>query len=227
MSIKEDINSKIRVMKYRFIEKNNIKVSISSKIRRRVIFEGKNRVGQDTVLSDTFMGYGSYVGDYSNISNCKVGKFCSIGNGVKHEAGSHPTNFVSSHPAFYSVNHSCGLGLVSRDKFEESVYLEDRYQVIIENDVWIGSNVTILDGIIIGNGAVIAAGAVVTKDVSPYAIVGGVPAKEIKYRFSQDVIAKLEKSRWWEKDNEWIKSHADYFSDVDKFLEILEREEHE
>lgn len=225
MSIKEDAKSKIRAIRYRLFEKKNIKVAMSSKIRDGVMLEGKNRIGQDTVLSDTYMGYGSYVGDYSNLSNCKIGRFCSIGNGVKHESGSHPTNYVSSHPAFYSVNHSCGLGFVSSDKYKESRYLLDCYQVIIENDVWIGSNVTILDDVTIGNGAVIAAGAIVTKNVPPYAIVGGVPAKVIKYRFDKEIIDKLEKSRWWEKDISWLKAHAETFSEVDNFFEVIEQKE--
>ena len=227
MSIKENIKSKIRVLKYRFFEKNNIKVAFSSKIRSKVVLEGKNRIGQDTILSDTYMGFGSYVGDYSNLSNCKIGKFCSIGNGVKHEAGVHPINHVSTHPAFYSVNHSCGLGFVTQDKFEESLFIDGCYQVIIENDVWIGSNVTILDGVTIGNGAIVAAGAVVTKDVPPYAIVGGVPAKEIKYRFDRETIDKLEKSNWWDKELSWIRAHAEEFSEINVFLKSLEREKHE
>ena len=227
MSIKADIKSKIRVLKYYISERNNIKLALTTKIRDGVHFEGKNRVGQDTILSDTFMGFGSYVGDESNLSSCKIGKFCSIGNGVKHESGAHPINHVSTHPAFYSVNHSCGFGFVEKDKFEESVFIDECYQVVIENDVWIGSNVTILDGVTIGNGAIVAAGAVVTKDIPPYAIVGGVPAKEIKYRFDRETIDKLEKSNWWDKELSWIRAHAEKFSEINVFLKSLEREKHE
>ena len=91
--------------------------------------------------------------------------------------------------------------------------------VTIGNDVWIGANVCILPGISIGDGAVLAAGAVITKDVPPYAIVGGVPAKVIKYRFSEDIIKKLLKIKWWNWEEEKVKKNKDLFYDPVKFVE--------
>lgn len=93
---------------------------------------------------------------------------------------------------------------------------------IIGNDVWIGANAIILQGVTIGDGAIIAAGAVVTKDVPPYAIVGGVPAKVIKYRFSDEVILKLLQIKWWDKPEEWIIQKLEKFTDVSGFVKFVE-----
>ena len=87
--------------------------------------------------------------------------------------------------------------------------------ITIGNDVWIGQDVNIISGIEIGNGAIIASGAVVTKSVLPYSIVGGVPAKHIKFRFSESKIEFLQKFSWWEKDCEWLVSNLSEFSDIE------------
>ena len=88
--------------------------------------------------------------------------------------------------------------------------------VVIGNNVWIGDKATILPGVSIGDGAVIAANAVVTKDVPPYAIVGGVPAKVIGYRYDEDTIDFLLKVKWWNKDKKWFKEHWELLCDIDK-----------
>lgn len=222
MGLKNKICSYTQILRYKFIEKGKVQVSFSSKIGENVLFEGKNSVGADTVLSNTYLGYGSYVCDNSNVSNCKIGRFCSISNHVLRVSGSHPTDFVTTHPAFYSKEHPCGLSYVCEDKYAEKTYLEGSYQVKIENDVWIGTGATLFDGVTIGNGAIIAAGAVVNKDVPPYAIVGGVPAKVIRYRFPEEVIEKLEKSCWWKKDENWLKKNAEKFLDLGNFFALLE-----
>lgn len=142
------------------------------------------------VLS-TKIGEYSYVSKNSVVSHAVIGRFVSIGPNVKIGMGIHPTKFISTSPIFYSVSNPLRVKLVKQTTVEE--YRE----TIIGNDVWIGVDAIIIDGVKIGNGAVVGANSVVTKDVPPYAIVGGVPARILKYRFDRDIIDILEKKKWW------------------------------
>jgi acetyltransferase-like isoleucine patch superfamily enzyme len=156
----------------------------------------------------------TYIGRNSYITNTNIAKFCSIGPNFCSSPGIHPINGISTSPIFYSNNPPVGRHISSKNNFVESK------KVTIGNDVYIGANVTILDGITIGDGAIIGAGAVVTKNVEPYAIVGGVPAKLIKYRFEKEIINKLLKVQWWDFDEDKLLLVDDYFFDIEKFLEI-------
>ena len=98
--------------------------------------------------------------------------------------------------------------------------MDGRYAKI-GNDVWIGEDVKIIGGVTIGDGAIVATGATVTKDVPPYAIVGGVPAKVIRYRFDMPTIDFLLKDKWWDKPVDWIKSYAQEFKHIDLYKEKL------
>lgn len=184
------------------------------------IFVDKNTIiGKNVVLFDNVtvensdIGNNTFVQKNSSINNCTIGKYCSIATNVFVGIGNHPTDHVSTHPSFYSNTLPIVKTYVSNNKFK---FYEP---VVIGNDVWVGQNVLILDGIKIGNGAIIAAGAVVTKNVAPYEIVGGVPAKNIRYRFSPDVIERLEKLSWWDRPDQWLKENAVFFSDPITFLE--------
>ena len=139
------------------------------------------------------------------INNVVIGRYCSIGFGFKAGLGIHPTNFISTSPIFYSSSNWFETNLTFNQYFDEYK------RTFIGNDVWIGANVLINDGICIGDGAIIGAGAVVTKDVPGYSIVGGVPAKVISYRHSEEVIDFIKKCDWWNKDLDWIKNNLDYF----------------
>jgi acetyltransferase-like isoleucine patch superfamily enzyme len=198
------------------------------------LFEIKNkskhiRIGYNTIIVNSKIGlYNTfydnieivdcdiddfvYISYGSKIANTKIGKFCSIGPDCKIGLGKHPTNFVSTFPAFFSTRKQCQVAFVNKNYFEEI------QKIIIGNDVWIGANAIIMDGVNIEDGAIIAAGAIVTKDVQPYSIVAGIPAKEIRKRFSNEDVNKLLKIKWWERDLKWLKENADSFNDPDKFI---------
>lgn len=140
-------------------------------------------------------------------------------------SGVHPITrpFVTTSPFFYSSKGQNGHRLYDKSLIEEVRYADEsrRYSVVIKNDCWIGYGAYLINGVTIGNGAIVLAGAVVTKDVPPYAIVGGVPAKVIKYRYDEETIDLLLKSKWWEKDIEWLTLNKELFVDLDLFVKYF------
>lgn len=169
----------------------------------------------DVVLEHVRLGDFTYVANGSLLAHVTCGKFCSIGPGVKIGLGIHPTEFVSTHPIFYSRRRQAQASWSTEPTFTETA------ETTIGHDVWIGANAVLRDGIAVGHGAIIGAGAVVTKDVAPYAIVGGVPAKLIRYRFAPESIAALLNSAWWDRDRSWLQQNYRAFQHVEEFLRLV------
>lgn len=208
-----------RYLEYRFKRESMHKGVIFAKsgiAGRECELEGNNYVAGE--IYNCALGYGSYVHKNSVLTNVKIGRFSAIGENVNIRLFQHPTHMVSISPCFYRKQHTLRT-FVDQDYYEDLKNDDNGYSVTIGNDVWIGQGVSIKSGVIIGDGAVIGAGAVVTKNVEPYAIVGGVPAKLIRYRFSTEQIDALLKIQWWNKDVKWFEENGNLFVDIDKFID--------
>lgn len=178
-------------------------------------FGNRNTLAAGVELNDSSLGDFTYLGENSRVSQTTIGKFTCIGPDVIVNLGNHPTkNFVSIHPAFFSTSRQSGIAFVSENNFAEYESCK------IGNDVWIGARAVILSGVFIGDGAIVGAGAVVTKDVPAYAIVAGVPATVLRYRFKPDQIELLSTFKWWDRDINWLQNNVRSFQDIEEFVRI-------
>lgn len=184
-------------------------------------FEGNNFIGGR--IHNSYVGYGTYiVGESGYVNDCKIGKFCSIASNCHIGLGNHPLDMVSTSPLFSSSHTLLPQPLMIQSIPVEEKSIEDtRYKVVIGNDVWLGYNVCVKEGVTIGDGAVIGAKALVTKDIPPYAIAVGIPARVVKYRFTDEEIQKLLATKWWDKDLKWIQNNICSFQNINAFLDIL------
>lgn len=168
---------------------------------RNCQIDKRARIGSGSYCIKTVIGRYSYIGENSIAVNAEIGSFCSIASYCCIGGGAHPTNMISSSPVFYNGRNCFGKNF-------SNIPFEAENRVTIGNDVWIGEKVFIKDGITIGNGAIIGALSIVTHDVPPYAIVGGVPAKVIRFRFDAETIKTLEDIKWWEMKEETLEKYA-------------------
>ena len=167
-----------------------------------------------SVFCDVSVGDYSFFAGYNQVYYATIGKFCSVASFARINATNHPTYDRIAQHHFTYRSKRFGLGEDDADFFARRT----EKGVVVGNDVWVGHNAVIMPGIAIGNGAVIGVGAVVTKDVEPYSIVAGVPARMIKMRFADDLIVKIERSKWWDWDHEELKERLADFRDMETFV---------
>jgi acetyltransferase-like isoleucine patch superfamily enzyme len=215
-----------RVICLLFKAKNRSKayIHISSTILGNCVFEGKNRIGAHNYLNTVKMGLFSNMGDRNQFSNTRIGRFCSFGSNISLINSDHPLDAVSTHHVFYkSADHRHSFN--EDFQFDDHIVRDDGLSLLVGNDVWIGDHVIIKGGIHIADGAVVGMGAVVTKDVPPYAIVAGNPARIIRYRFEPSVIEQFLTTKWWDWPTDRIEEKAALFRNPDLFFSKLQRKE--
>jgi len=179
---------------------NNVSFGGKNIVPDRCNFSGKISIGYSTTL-----GYNNY---FSGVVD--IGKYCQIGADVAIHTTNHPKSYLTTY-----INKNLFSG--------ELATLKEENKVRIGNDVWIGHNAIIVGNVTIGNGVIIAAGAVVTKDVEPYSIVAGVPAKLISKRFSYEIIKEIEYLKWWDmSEEELIKIKPIFFKDFKNAQSIFD-----
>lgn len=199
------------------------KIKGSNKLPKYILKKSLKKYGRIDYLGRyySYKYTGTCIGKYTygyqflnNVNIKSIGAFTSIAPNQMIVPNDHNINYVTTSP----IIDSSEFGFISNE-LEEDMYRD----IIIGNDVWIGSNCIIFEGVNIGDGAVIAAGSIIRKDVPPYAVVGGVD-RIIKYRFSQDIIEKLLKIKWWDWSDEKIKENINLLYDPQKFVDKFYKE---
>lgn len=203
-----------------------VRFNSTTYLSHRCVFEGMNSVGLHSSYYGN-IGYGTYMGSGCHLS-ADIGRFTSIGNNVIQIVETHPYKepFVTTSPMFFSMMKQSGGTFAQKKMFEEYKFYDSECEIAVRigSDCWIGNDVCFIGGVQIGDGAVVLTRALVTKDVPPYAIVGGVPAKIIGYRYDEETIQLLLKVRWWDKNVTWLRENWELMCDMHKFKDSFERE---
>lgn len=197
----------MEISKLQILSKNGLAVSpdVNLGIGQKIFFEDPVRLYRGSEIKKNLkIGAYSYLRKTIIASEATVGRYCSIASGGVWGEPNHPLTWLSTSSFQYNdIHFSFGGRLKNYPTIRRNVENDPsgfRGPIRIGNDVWIGGNVTILRGVTIGDGAIVASGAVVTKDVEPFSVVGGVPARNIRYRFTKDIQNELTYIRWWDYD---------------------------
>lgn len=219
MGIKSYLRSFFSLQKIRYKH-----VSLFSLWDRTSYFTPYTHILYGAKLNNVKVGKYSRIGKNCQITNAEIGNYSVFSADCVAGVGQHPMNTLTYHSIFYKK----GNWGWHDDWVKYPDGFEEQKRITIGNDVWIGRRVVVMDGVNIGDGAVVATGAVVTKDVPPYAIVGGVPAKVIKYKFSQEVIDRLEEIKWWDLPDDEITKRIGLFhiqnpklADINRFFPVV------
>lgn len=211
----------------RLLRKKGLHAINVAQIGRRLLFERPARISSATVIGACSIGAFSYVGPGCEIRNSHIGRFCSIAANVALGPAEHPLDWLSSHPfqfdgvRYFDEYEEWGVFSSGTNKFNGN-----SSSTCIGHDVWIGRNAIIRQGVTIGSGSVVAGGAFVNKDVEPYSIVAGVPARFIRYRFDPSIIEKLLNLEWWEWKLQPVDHKIDFSNidaAIDKISELLSK----
>lgn len=180
-------------------------VSFKAKIGRKSIIRKGSQVGAQVAIGD----YSYISGPRSYVEAAIIGKYCSIARQSTIGVSGHDYKIVTTHPVIIDPSYGCVDLLVKQAQ---------KPAPVIGHDVWIGMSSFVMRGVTIGNGAVVASNSVVTKDVAPYSIVGGNPARHISYRFPPHIVDALLKINWWDWSDAKIRQHREDFYNIEDFV---------
>lgn len=212
---------KLKYKKYNTIIKSK-QISFKASIGKECLIEKNVNLCENCEIGDY-----SYININSHIdSKVKIGRYCSISSNVYIGIVDQYINTITTHPLIYNQFWRNKFNIKSEKSNLKSPKNYEK-ETIIGNDVLIGTGAIIKRGIKIGNGAVIGAGAVVTKDIKPYAVVGGIPAKVLYYRFKEDEIIELEKIQWWNWNEEEVKNGYKYMENVNDFIKYCKEKKND
>ncbi len=184
---------------------NSCMIGEQSRIRSSIL-ENLVKIDRNNLVYHSKIGKCSYTGPFDMVFKAEIGKYCSISYGCSIGPAEHDYRRITTHPFLYDSFYNI---LPKEILLDETLFEKE---LIIGHDVWIGCNSTILRNIKIGSGAIIGANSLVNKDIPPYAIVAGVPAKVIKYRFEPHIIQKLLDLSWWNWSDEKIQQNTCFFT---------------